>query len=174
MSASPPGPAEPVRHIYWVRPRLLAGRPGPEKFPWHPRELIDEGIGGVISLSAPVDTRPLRRHGIAHLPVPQPMILLEDEPQREQFLAIMPLVLDFIQACAGRKKAVLVHCYHGCDRTGAVLACALLAREGLSSEQAIAQVRAANPLAMEALGYSEVVSTYERLRRGGPSMRSSR
>lgn len=150
--------------IYWVAPGELAGRPGPEKFPWTPEELSAEGIGAVVSLCGPVNTRQLVAAGIDHLPVYQPMILLESEIAREGFVGIMPLIEEFVERSLTKKKSVLVHCYHGCDRTGTVLACLLIARYRLDAARAVEAVRSVNPLAMNASGYAEAVATYARLR----------
>jgi hypothetical protein len=152
-----------VEHIYWVIERELAGRPGPQLHAWTARELIQSGIGAVVSLAGPVRTSDLRQAGIKILPVHQPMILLSSEIERERFLEVMPIVTDFIDRCRAEQRGVLVHCHYGCDRTGAVLACYLLAKLGITPEEAIARVRAANPLALAADGYAESVTTFQRL-----------
>lgn len=152
-----------MKHIYWVIDNELGGRAGPQLYPWTARELIQAGIGAVVSLAGGVKYADLRAAGIEVLPVPQPMILLEDEPQRERFLDIMPLVVHFIDKARGAGRGTLVHCHYGRDRTGAVLACYLVEREGLSPDEAVARVRAANPLALAAPGYPEAVTTFRRL-----------
>lgn len=148
--------------IYWVLPNKLAGRPGPNKIPWDHQELHREGIGAIVSLAGRIDTAGLRSAKIENLPVHRPMILLESELARADFLSVMPLVLDFVDRQWSKEKRVLVHCHHGHDRTGAVLACVLVAREGMSAEAAVAHVREANPLAMTAFGYEQAVWTFER------------
>lgn len=150
-------------HLYWVIDKELAGRPGPQLHPWTARELVQAGIGAVVSLAGPVRTGDLRGAGIKILPVHQPMVLLCSEVERERFLEVMPIVTDFIDRCRAERRGVLVHCYYGCDRTGAVLACYLVANLGLTPDQAIARVRAANPQALAAQGYAECVSTFQRL-----------
>lgn len=154
--------------VYWVIGRRLGGRPGPDKAPWKPRLLKQGGIGGIVSLDGPVEGWELELADIQHLPIYQPMILLDTEIVREQFLSVMPVVLDFVDRFGGGHEGVVVHCHHGCDRTGTVLACYLVAREGLTAAQAIERVREANPFAMVAFGYAEAVATFERLVRLNP------
>ena len=159
-----------MQQIYWVIENELAGRAGPEKFPWDPHELKSAGVGAIVSLAGPVNAQSLRYAGIRHLPVHQPMVLLETEEMRERFLEVMPLIIDFIDTCRDERVGVLVHCYHGCDRTGAILACYLIAREGLSATDAVERIRAVNPDALSAFGYEAAVETFERLtRRQGDS-----
>lgn len=159
-----------MKHIYWVRANQLAGRPGPELAPWNPTELKSQKIGAVVSLCGPVSSEPLMNAGIEHMPLVQPMVLLESEAMRERFVSIMGKVLPFIDRIVQGGQAVMVHCYYGCDRSGAVLACSLVAREGLAAEEAIAQVRGANPSAMSAYGYAAAVETFERMYRDDASV----
>jgi predicted protein tyrosine phosphatase len=151
------------KHIFWVHERELAGRAGPEKLPWNVQELVNEGIGAVVSLAGPVDSIALRRAGVEHLHLPVPMVLLDSERAQRRFLEVMPLVLDFVQRAIQSHKPVLIHCYHGCDRTGTALACCLVALHGLTAEQAVAKVRAANPGAMAIAGYADAVETFTNL-----------
>lgn len=152
-----------LQHVYWAIENELAGRPGPDCRPWNPRELSAAGIRAMVSLAGPIRMGELRQAGIDVLPVQQPMILLEREPDRERFVELMPLVVEFIDRHRSEGTKVLVHCHYGCDRTGTVLACYLVARGNLSPTDAIAKVRSANPRALSAPGYAEAVSTYARL-----------
>jgi protein-tyrosine phosphatase len=81
----------------------------------------------------------------------------------------MPAVLRFIDEERARAQATIVHCYYGCDRTGSVLGCYLVAREGCTAAQAVARVQHSNPEALWALGYAEVIATFEELYRKDPS-----
>lgn len=168
-----PAPARRIpagEPIYWVIENELAGRPGPVKAPWTPATLKAAGFGGIVSLCEAGRTEKIRAAGIKHLPVYRPMILLQDESEREMFLSVMPSVLSFVDRCREAGDAVIVHCHHGFDRTGAVLASYLIAREGLTADEAIARVRAANPDAMSADGYAEAVHTFESLYREHPAI----
>lgn len=153
---------------YWVLPGVLGGRPSPERIPWHVEELLNAGIGGIVSLDGPIRTKDLLAAGIRHLAAYQPMLLLHTTEDYLRFLKVMPAVLGFIDEERSRSLATLVHCYYGCDRTGSALACYLVAREGCTASQAIGRIQHANPEALWALGYSEVVATFEELYRKDP------
>ncbi len=130
---------------------------------WDATELYARGFRGVVSLDEDgVDGESIRAAGLAHLPLFQPMMLLMDDAQRQGFLQCMPKVLDFVDCVRQHQGAVLVHCYHGCDRTGAVLACYLIAREGVTADQAIDRLWQVQPNAVAAYGYLEAVHQFEK------------
>jgi predicted protein tyrosine phosphatase len=156
--------------IFWVLPGVLAGRPGPAKVPWTPAKLAQIGIGGIVSLDGPIRTREIVAAGIKHLPVYQPMVLLTNREEMVRFLTVMKPVIHFIDAVRREERSVLVHCYHGCDRTGAILACYLVAREGMSAEEAADVIQKANPDALWAMGYLEVIETFESLFAENPQL----
>lgn len=164
--AGPPAPVDPT---YWVLPGVLAGRPSPERVPWQVEALLEARVGGIVSLDGPIRTKELTAAGIRHLPAYQPMLLLHSEEDYHRFLKVVPGVLRFIDEERSRERATLVHCYYGCDRTGSVLACYLVAREGCTASQAVTRIQHANPEALWALGYAEVVGAFERLYRSDPS-----
>jgi len=146
--------------MYWVVPYVLAGRPGPACVPWQAIDLLDDGIGGIVSLDGPIRTAELRKVGIDHLPVYQPMLPLQTMEEQDRFLKIMPQVICFIDEVRLRGRATLVHCFYGCDRTGAAIACYLIAREGYSAEEGIATVQRLNPDALRMAGYKDVVHAF--------------
>ncbi len=149
--------------VYWILDGILAGRCGPALHPWDATELYARGFRGVISLDEEgVDGGSIRAAGLAHLPLFQPMMLLMDDTQRQGFLECMPKVMDFVDCVRQHQGAVLVHCYHGCDRTGAVLACYLIARQGMTADQAIECLWQVQPSALAAYGYSEAVHLFEK------------
>jgi hypothetical protein len=155
-----------MREVYWVEEGVLGGRCGPELAPWDVTELHAAGVRAIVSLDRfGVEPEGLRQVDIAHLPLYRPMILLETEFDRRQFLDIVPPVLDFVQQMEQERRPVLVHCYYGRDRTGCVLACCLVARRGLTADEAIRQVRTLQPEALSASGYAEAVELFERIQR---------
>jgi atypical dual specificity phosphatase len=134
--------------FYWVIDNVLAGcsRPGAGRdgdIDGDLAALRDHGIGALLTLTETALPRgALERHGIRglHLPVddfhaPTTMQLLD--------------ALAFLDEARAAGNPVAVHCLAGQGRTGTVLA-AYLIRGGLSSEQAIAEVRAICPGAVEA------------------------
>jgi predicted protein tyrosine phosphatase len=154
-----------MQQVYWVEEQFLGGRCGPDCVPWSPPELYKGGVQAIVSLDPNgVEEAALADAGIIHLPLYQPMILLETAVERKSFLEIVPQVLDFIKKMERRKTPVIVHCHYGRDRTGAVLSCCLQARLGLSAREAIERVRQMQPDAMLAPGYQEVVELYESMR----------
>jgi hypothetical protein len=158
-----------MQEVYWVEEGVLGGRCGPDCVPWVPEDLHAGGVRGIISLdSYAVNPQALTSAGIVHLPLYQPMILLESTAERQKFLEVVPHVLRFVHE-RGDQGGVpaIVHCHYGRDRTGCVLSCCLVARHGWSAERAIAHVRSFQPLALSAPGYAEAVELFECLSRKG-------
>jgi atypical dual specificity phosphatase len=137
-----------MHRFYWVIDNVLAGcsRPGAGRDGDIDRDLDTlrgYGIGALLTLTeTPLPLGALERHGIAglHLPVDD-----FHAPTTAQMLD----ALAFLDEARATGTAVAVHCLAGQGRTGTVLA-AYLIRGGLSSEEAIAAVRATCPGAIEA------------------------
>src|SRR5262245_62106315 len=124
-----PQDATQMQAVYWVEDGVLGGRCGPECSPWLAEELFAGGVRGIVSLDEyGVDEAALQAAGIIHLPLYQPMILLQDISERRRFLEVIPRVIQFIEERRRQNELpVVVHCHYGCDRTGCVLACCLIA-----------------------------------------------
>ena len=152
-----------MQKVYWVEDGVLGGRCGPDCVPWLPGELHAGGVRGIVSLDKyGVDAEALRSADILHLPLYQPMILLETTAERRKFLEVVPPVLQFLEERGDQQPLpVVVHCHYGRDRTGCVLACCLVARLGWSAERAISHIRTYQPLALSAPGYAEAVELFE-------------
>jgi atypical dual specificity phosphatase len=137
-----------MHRFYWVIDNVLAGcsRPGIGRGGDIDRDLNTlrgYGIGALLTLTEtglPVGA--LARHAIVglHLPVDD-----FHAPTTTQMLD----ALAFLDDSRATSTPVAVHCLAGQGRTGTVLA-AYLIRGGLSSEEAIAEVRAICPGAIEA------------------------
>ena len=136
-----------VHRFYWVIDNALAGcsRPGARgsSVDRDLTTLRGYGVGALLSLTeTPLPRGALERHGLLglHLPVddfhaPTPVQMLD--------------ALAFLDNARATGIPIAVHCLAGQGRTGTVLA-AYLIRGGLSAEQAIAEVRAICPGAIEA------------------------
>jgi atypical dual specificity phosphatase len=149
-----------MRGFYWLVEGALAGCPRPGRGAsqgWGALEgddpqvaaldadlawLREQGIGAVLTMTeTPLDPESLARHSLESLHLP-----VEDmaAPTPEQF----ERALRFIDHHRVRGTPVVVHCLVGQGRTGVVLA-AYLVRLGATPGQALAEVRAACPGAVE-------------------------
>ena len=134
-----------VLRFYWLIDNVLAGcsRPGARgNLDGDLALLTERGVGALVSLTeTPLPDGALERHGLRglHLPVAD-----FHAPTTAQILA----ALAYVDAARVRGLAVAVHCLAGQGRTGTVLA-AYLIRGGLPAEEAIAEVRAICPGAIE-------------------------
>ena len=136
-----------MNRFYWMIDNVLAGcsRPGVGRDADVDRDLTalrGYGIGALLTLTeTPLPRGALERHGIQglHLPVDD-----FHAPTTTQMLD----ALAFLDGARADGTAVAVRCLAGQGRTGTVLA-AYLIRGGLSSEEAIAEVRAICPGAIE-------------------------
>ncbi len=136
-----------MHRFYWVIDNVLAGcsRPGVGRDADVDRDLTAlraYGIGALLTLTeTPLPIGALERHGIQGLHLPVDDFHAPTTTQMMEALA-------FLDDARTAGTAVAVHCLAGQGRTGTVLA-AYLIRGGLSSEEAIAEVRAICPGAIE-------------------------
>jgi atypical dual specificity phosphatase len=143
-----------MERFYWVVPGALAGcsRPGGTDRRWRGPSKKDiasdldwlrsQGIAAVLSLTEqPLPGDLLAERGIDALHIP---IVDMQPPSAEQFGE----ALRFIDHHRARGEPVAVHCLMGQGRTGSILA-AYLIRDGLSRAQALSELRAICPHAVE-------------------------
>jgi len=144
-----------MRHIFWLRPNLIAGRSGPNLYPWTPAELASAGIGAVLSVNdaASVYSDDLSKVGIESACFP----LADNAPPREgdfeHGLAMLPAALEYLLAVMAKGKTPMIHCTAGKDRTGLTMCYYLCQCEGYSPRDAIDEVRRVRPIALSATGY---------------------
>jgi atypical dual specificity phosphatase len=113
----------------------------------------DQGIDSLLTLTeVPLDAALLATYGIEALHLP-----IEDlaPPTPEQFL----VAVDFIDRQRAKGKAVAVHCLMGQGRTGSILAACLI-RNGMSSEEALRELRAICPGAVENPSQERALSAF--------------
>jgi len=144
-----------MRQVFWLRPKLIAGRSGPNRDPWMPAELAAAGIGAVLSVNdaASVYSDDLAKAGIESACFP----LADNAPPRsgdfEHCLAMLPAALDYLRMLMAKGKTPLIHCSAGKDRTGLVMCHYLCQCEAYEPRDAIDEVRRVRPIALSASGY---------------------
>jgi protein-tyrosine phosphatase len=146
-----------MEYVYWVIENKLAGRPGPVRHPWDARALYAGGIRVVVSLAAEELVEDLTAYGLEHYRPQLPPVLLFSVGMRKAFIHEALPIWAFIHRQVEASVPTLVHCHAGKDRTGVILAGYLITYLGMTVEDAIAKVRAANPEALSAFGYEEAV-----------------
>jgi len=142
-----------VNYVYWVMDGLLAGRPGPAEFPWNPEELRAAGVRAIVSLNTEPDPVAIAAAGLRHHSLPMTPALPVVAPLQDLLLRELEPVLTAINAEVSAGQPTLVHCHAGKDRTGLALTAYLVRYGGLDVEEAIARVRAVQPIALSAPGY---------------------
>lgn len=146
-----------MKRVFWLIPDRLAGRPGPNFFPWKPAELRAGGFDAVLNLSEyEPDVTALTGAGLRSYWVPLPMDFPPSEVSELECLGALPRALDHLNRELATGARVLVHCFAGRDRTGMLLALFLARRDGLAAGDAIARVREVRPEAISAPGWEEM------------------
>lgn len=135
-----------MQRFYWVIEGRLAGcsRPGAygQSIADDLAILRDHGIQSVLTLTeTPVLAHELEAAGLDTLHLPVDDFFAPTTQQMLQALA-------YIDASLAESMPVAVHCLAGQGRTGTILAAWLL-RSGLSADEAISEIRALAPGAIE-------------------------
>ena len=144
-------------HVFWVHDKLVGGRPGPNLIPWNPVDLMNGGIGAVLSVNDGELVHPedLSALEIDYLCAP----LSENAPPRqgdvETCLANLPKGFEFVLKNRGLGKRTLVHCRQGRDRTGLFLAYYIHRQHGISPDEAIDELKGVRHDALGADGWDE-------------------
>lgn len=144
-----------MKHVFWLVPGTVAGRSGPDLHPWDAGELRAGGIGAVLSVNdgAACHGEDFTELGMGYCCIP----LSDNAPPRDGDMAhcleALPMAYDFVRGELDNRRAVLVHCRSGKDRTGLFMCYFLIRESGISAESAIATVRRARPIALSAEGW---------------------
>lgn len=144
-----------MRNVFWLRPHIIGGRPGPNKDTWDPRELARDGIGAILSVNDGELVYPenLTAAGIDYKCVPLSDAAPPQPGDLESCTAALPKALEFALESINSGKSVLVHCHSGKDRTGLFLSYYLCKTEGLPAANAIQEVKRVRPIALSAEGW---------------------
>ena len=158
-----------MKHLFWLRPGLIAGRTGPDIDPWDPPELSAAGVGAILSVNDARSVYPedLELAGIEHAHFP----LSDNAPPRpgdfEYCLQTLPRAYAYIVDVIEDGRIPLIHCSSGKDRTGLTLCHYLCRRERYSPRAAVDEVRRVRPIALSATGYeSFAIDVLDALGRG--------
>lgn len=146
-----------MRNVFWLREGVIGGRSGPNLDPWNPVELAKSGIGAVLSVN---DGELVHATDLADAGIDYKCVALSDAaPPRpgdiETCVEALPKALEFAQGAIESRRAVLVHCRSGKDRTGLFLSYYLCVSESLSPLEAVREVKRVRPIALTADGWNE-------------------
>ena len=147
-----------MQHVFWLLRGQLAGRPGPNREAWDLRGLRELGIDAVLSVNdgEGCDPAELADLGVGYCCVPLP----PNEPplpgDEDLCRAGLPVAYDFVSAQHIHRRAVLVHCSAGKDRTGLFMSYFLIRKYGMEVDAAIERVRAVQPRALSARGWDDL------------------
>lgn len=146
-----------MRHVFWLIPGVLAGRPGPDRESWNLEVLKLAGIGAVLSVNEGLLCHPedFASVGMPYRCLPLPPNAPPQSGDLEYCRRMLPKAFDFVEEMRKMGKATLVHCTSGKDRTGLLMAYYLVHRHGMTTNEAIAAVKRVRPIALSALGWSE-------------------
>lgn len=144
-----------MKHVFWLIPDRLAGRPGPDDQAWDLLALRGAGIGAVLSVNAGAMCEPeeFASAGITYACFPLSDWVPPQPGDAQVCKSMLPQAYSFVQSQLEHGHKVLVHCSGGNDRTGLFLAYFLVHCMHLSPGEAIEAVRAVRPTALSADGW---------------------
>lgn len=146
-----------MKHVFWLKHGIVAGRSGPDLNPWNAGELHSSGFGAILSVNdgAACHAEDFNALGMAYRCIP----LSDNAPPREgdldHCLEALPRAYDYVRAALAGQRPVLVHCTAGKDRTGLFMCYFLIRESDVTVQEAISQVRRVRPIALSAEGWDD-------------------
>lgn len=112
-----------MKHVFWLVPGKLGGRPGPDRAPWDLGEMRGAGVEAVLSVNDGLLCHPgdFRAYGIEYACIPLSDNAPPQPGDRERCLLALPLALGFVKEHLAEGRGTVVHCSSGKDRTGLLL-----------------------------------------------------
>lgn len=144
-----------MKHVFWLVPDVLAGRAGPDQSPWAAKELLEGGIGAILSVNDGVccHGEDFTALGMSYRCIP----FSDNAPPRDgdfqHCLDALPRAYDYVRGELDAQRTVLVHCTSGKDRTGLFMGYFLMREFELPAVDAISEVRRVRPIALSAEGW---------------------
>lgn len=146
-----------MKHIFWLVPGVLAGRPGPDRENWDLAELRRAGIAAVLSVNDGLLCHPedFARQGLRYGCIPLSPNAPPQLGDLEHCRRALPEAYTFVTDAAGSGGATLVHCSSGKDRTGLFMAYYLVRTQGASPAEAVRAVKRVRTIAFSAPGWDQ-------------------
>lgn len=147
-----------MRHVFWLRESVLAGRSGPSHDAWSLAELASAGIGAILSVNDGelVHCEDMSFFGMEYACVPLSDAAPPQPGDLKHCVEALPKALRFVLDAIQRDRTVLVHCRSGKDRTGMLMSYYLCATEAMTPTDAIRVVRSVRPIALSADGWESL------------------
>jgi tyrosine-protein phosphatase SIW14 len=124
----------PIRNFHTVHAGIMrGGQPTHDGYRW----LANHGVKTVVSLRwgqkiIAAEREAVKSLGMEFLSIPLNYWNLPDKEIIEDFLALLD---------TAEKRPIYVHCFHGSDRTGLLMAIHRMARDGWTFDQAYSEMK---------------------------------
>jgi protein-tyrosine phosphatase len=145
-----------VKEVFWLKDGKVAGRGGPDKFPWDVDEIAQAGFSAVISMNfgKSCDVEEITEAGMKYACVPLSNNAPPAPGDKDICIKNLPGALAFIRSnlCHG---PLIIHCMSGKDRTGLMMAYYLMLECNFSPEDAMSEVIKVRDIAFSANGWKE-------------------
>lgn len=124
-------------------------------FPRYPERLHDDGIDVLVLAAAEFQPHDTDFPGVEVIHAPWPKH--KGEPSRSQIYVAVDAA-NQVQDKLDEGKTVLITCWLGKHRSGLITAFTLMGKYGLTGAQAMAQIKAARPIALNTGGLTDFLN----------------